>query len=102
MVKFSRGDATIGTMITSIKEICSPSNLLQYSDMNAGISVGLPESEAAVDDTSQNIAPPDLPCEETLRMLGKLINGLDGTPKSLLPRDFPVTFASKTEWRNLK
>ncbi|KAH6617141.1 hypothetical protein F5144DRAFT_541013 [Chaetomium tenue] len=83
MVKFSRGDATIGTIITSIKEICSPSNLLQRSDMNAGVFVEFPEGEAVVDDTSQDIAPPDLPCEETLKILGKVINGLDDLHNSL-------------------
>jgi hypothetical protein len=87
----------MGMIINLIKEICSPSHLLfQYSDMNAGVSVGinngLLEGEAAVEVAPEDMGI-DLPCEETLRMLGKLLNGLDSMFKILLPSHCPAMFA---------
>jgi hypothetical protein len=91
----------MGVIINSIKEMCSPSNLPQYSEMNAGVPVGfdntLPEGEATVEATSVDMdsASLDLPCEETLKALGKLLNGLDRMFKLLLPRLFPNTCFGK-------
>lgn len=85
MVKFSRGDATMGVIISLIKETCSPCHiLLQHSEINAGVSArfdnNLPKDEATVENNTQykGIARLDLPCEEALRTLGKLFDGLDG------------------------
>lgn len=96
MVKFSRGDATMGVVISLIKEICSASHVLQHPEMNAGVSVGfdhsLPGGEATLETTSVDvdIGSEDLPCEEPLKALGKLLDDLDSMFKPLLPRLFPI------------
>lgn len=81
MVKFSRGDDTIGTIVSSIKEIYSLNPFIRRESLRStNFTLG-------VDDAIRVSVSLDTPGEETLINLGRLLSGLDGTFKLLLWSD---------------